>query len=118
MTDRPNQTVKARIELCGRIVNPPALRVTPAGTIVLSLMVDCGAQAGELMMPVVMTGESVRVIASRLKDGIEVEVQGSLRRLQTRSRMSATSLGVEVVANEITPIEETTSNSIGKLSNG
>jgi primosomal replication protein N len=99
-------------------VNPPALRVTPAGTTVLSLIVDCGAQPGELMIPVAMTGESVRVIASRLKDGIEVEVHGSLRRLQSRSRMSATSLGVEVVANDITLIEEATSNSIGKLSNG
>jgi len=99
-------------------VNPPVLRVTPAGTEVLSLIVDCGAQAGEMMMPVVMTGESVRVIASRLKDGIEVKVQGSLRRLQSRSRSGATSLGVEVVADDIATVEETTSKSIGKLSNG
>jgi len=82
------------------------LRVTPAGTAVLSLIVDCGAQVGELMMPVVMTGDSVRVIASRLKDGIEVKVQGSLRRLPSRSRAGATSLGVEVVANDITRVEE------------
>jgi primosomal replication protein N len=71
-------------------VNPPVLRVTPAGTAVLSLIVDCGAQVGELMMPVVMTGDSVRVIASRLKDGSEVKVQGSLRRLPSRSRTGAT----------------------------
>jgi primosomal replication protein N len=99
-------------------VNSPALRVTPAGTAVLSLIVDCGAQVGELMMPVVMTGESARAIASRLKDGIEVEVHGSMRRLQSRSGIGAASLGVEVVANDLKIVEETTSNSIGKLSNG
>jgi hypothetical protein len=42
-----------------------------------------------------------------------VKVQGSLRRLQSRSRSGATSLGVEVVADDITTVEETTSKSIG-----
>ena len=118
MTDRPNPKVKARIELCGRIVKRPALRVTPAGTSVLSLIVDCGAQAGELMMPVVMSGDSVRAIAPRLKDGVEVEVHGSLRQVPSRSRVGAATPGVEVVAHDIALVEETISNSIGKLSNG
>lgn len=99
-------------------MNRPALRVTPAGTAVLSLIVDCGAQVGELMMPVVMTGDSVRAIAVRLKDGVEVEVHGSLRQLPLRSRAGATTLGVEVVANHIALVGETISNSIGKLNDG
>jgi primosomal replication protein N len=99
-------------------VNPPALRVTPAGTAVLSLVVDCGTKPGELMMPVVMTGESVRAIASRLKNGVEVQIQGSLRPLQSRNRTGATGLGVEVVANDITVADGTISNFIRKSNNG
>jgi hypothetical protein len=41
-----------------------------------------------------------------------------MRRLQSRSGIGAASLGVEVVANDLKIVEETTSNSIGKLSNG
>ncbi len=99
-------------------MNPPSLRVTPAGTAVLSLVVDCGTNAGELMMPVVMTGESVRAIASRLKNGVEVQIRGSLRPMQSRSRTGTTSLGIEVVTNDITLADETNSNSIRKSNNG
>jgi primosomal replication protein N len=77
--------------------------MTPAGTTVLSLVVDCGTKAGELLMPVVMTGEPARALALRLKSGVEVQIHGSLRRLQSRSRNGTMSLGVEVVANEIKP---------------
>ena len=99
-------------------MNSPALRVTPAGTAVLSMVVDCGTKAGELMMPVVMTGESVRAIASRMKSGDAVQIQGSLRPLHSRSRTGTTSLGVEVVANDVTLADETISNSIRKSNNG
>jgi primosomal replication protein N len=103
-------------------VNQPALRVTPAGVAVLSLVVDCGTRAGALLIPVVTTGEPARAIALRLKSGVEVQIQGSLRPLQSRSRTGTTSLGVEVVANDITIAHGTLSgnrsNSIRKSNNG
>ena len=80
----------------------PTLRVTPAGTAVLSLVVDCGAKAGELLMPVVMTGEAARAIAARLRQGVEVRAYGSLRQTHLRIRTGTASLDVEVVADEIT----------------
>jgi primosomal replication protein N len=92
--------------------------MTPAGTTVLSLVVDCGTKAGELLMPVVMTGEPARALALRLKSGVEVQIHGSLRPLQSRSRTGTTSLGVEVVANDIILVDGTISNSIRKSNNG
>jgi primosomal replication protein N len=94
--------VANRIELCGRLANPPSLRVTPAGTAVLSLVVDCGERAGELRMPVMMAGERVRELASRLSQGLAVRACGSLRPILARNRAGAASLGVEVIADEIT----------------
>ena len=118
MTIRPHRIVTARIELCGRLANPPALRVTPAGTAVLSLVVDCGANAGDLLMPVVWTGDEARAIASRLKNGIAVRIRGSLRATQSRMRSGTTGVGVEVVAGEIKLAEEALSDSIRKTNNG
>ena len=92
--------------------------MTPAGTTVLSLVVDCGTKAGELLMPVVMTGEPARALALRLKSGVEVQIHGSLRPLQSRSRTGTTSLGIEVVANNITIANGTVSNTIRKSNNG
>jgi hypothetical protein len=94
------------------------VRVTPAGTAVLSLVVDCGAKAGDLLMPVVMTGDEARAIASRLKNGIVVRIRGSLRATQSRMRSVMTGLGVEVVAEEIKLADEALSASIGKNNNG
>ena len=88
-----------RIELCGRLANPPALRVTPAGTAVLSLVVDCGDQAGALRMPIVMAGEPARALAPRLTAGLIVRATGALRASPPRTRSG---LGVEVIADTIT----------------
>jgi len=99
MTPQSNRLVAATIELCGRIANLSPLRVTPAGTPVLKLSVECGAKVGELLMPVVMTGETARTVTAQLSAGIEVRVHGSL---QQAHRNGLTSLGVEVVADEIT----------------
>ena len=101
MTPRPNRKVANRIELCGRLANPPSLRVTPAGTAVLNLVVDCGEKTGELRMPVVMAGESARTLAPRLSQGLMVRASGSLRPIHSRSRAGAASPGVEVIADEI-----------------
>jgi primosomal replication protein N len=97
--------VANRIELCGRLANPPSLRVTPAGTAVLSLVVDCGEKAGELQMPVVMTGEPARALAARLRQGLAVCACGSLRPTHARDRMGAARFGLEVLADEITLAE-------------
>jgi primosomal replication protein N len=87
--------------LCGRLANPPSLRVTPAGTAVLSLVVDCGDKAGELRMPVVMAGEPARELAPQLSQGLAVRACGSLRPIHVRNRAGAASPGVEVIADEI-----------------
>ncbi len=47
-----------RIELEGRLLGKPEIRVTPAGTPVLRFTVDCGAPGEELRLGIVMTGES------------------------------------------------------------
>lgn len=91
-----------RIELSGRLANPPMLRVTPAGTAVLSLVVDCGDQAGALRMPIVMAGEPARDLAPRLSAGLAVRASGALRATPARSRAGAAGLGVEVIADAIT----------------
>jgi hypothetical protein len=59
--------VANRIELLGRLINPPELRTTPAGTPFLRLLVDCGAADGELVLSVVMAGGGARGGAARLK---------------------------------------------------
>ena len=97
-----------RIEVSGRIAHAPTLRVTPAGTAVLSIVVDAGEKPGELLMPVLMTGESARTIAIRLKAGAEVRVAGALRATRSRVRAAAPSAGiaeVEVIAEEITLVD-------------
>jgi primosomal replication protein N len=88
--------------VCGRLTHPPSLRVTPAGTAVLSLVVDCGEKAGELLMPVVMAGAPARALAARLSQGLAVRACGSLRPLHARNRAGAVRPGVEVIADEIT----------------
>jgi primosomal replication protein N len=105
MTARPNRTVTARIEVCGRLASLPALRVTPAGSAVLSVVIDCGSRVGELLLPVVMTGEAARAIGLQLKQGVEVRAHGSLRSTLSRIRSGPPKpgvLGVEVLADEIT----------------
>ena len=47
-----------RIELEGRLLDQPEVRITPAGTPVLRFTVECGAPGEELRLGIVMTGES------------------------------------------------------------
>ena len=88
----------ARIELGGVLIAVPELRVTPAGTPILRLMVDCSDAPGELVLSVMMTGESVRAIATRLGIGSRVRVSGALRALRGRRAQA-----FEVVADQIVP---------------
>ena len=80
--------------------------MTPAGTAVLSLVVDCGEKAGQLQMPVVMAGEPARALAGRLGQGLAVRACGSLRLIHARSRIGAAHPGVEVLADKITLADE------------
>jgi primosomal replication protein N len=100
--------VATRIEVSGRIANSPTLRVTPAGTAVLSMVVDAGEKPGDLLMPVLMTGEPARAIGVRLKAGVEVRVAGALRATRSHGRLAAQAgsvAGVEVIADEITLVD-------------
>ena len=87
-----------QIELQGRLTRAPELRVTPAGTPVMSCIVECAQAPEKLSLAVVMTGAAVRAIAARLGRGIEVTVVGRLRASAARIPGSA---GVEVIATRI-----------------
>jgi hypothetical protein len=92
--------VTTRIELNGRLVRNPDLRVTPAGTYVLRLEVDCGEPEGQLVLGVVMTGMAVRELSRQLRKGERICATGALRALPAGVR-SAGRLGIEIVASAI-----------------
>jgi primosomal replication protein N len=88
-----------RIELSGRLLAEPELRITPAGTPVLRLVVECGGDAAQkLALAVLMAGEQGRGVSAGLRRGAAVEVSGRLRLAAARG---ATGAGVEVVADRI-----------------
>ncbi len=87
-----------RIELSGRLVAEPELRVTPAGTPILQITVECGEASEPLALAVVMAGEEGRVAQAGLRRGSEVEVTGKLRTIAARGPGRS---GFEVVATKI-----------------
>jgi primosomal replication protein N len=115
MMPRPNRKVANRIELCGRLATTPSLRVTPAGTPVLSLVVVCGDKAEELRISVVIAGESARELAPRLRQGLAVRARGSLRSTHARKGAGLASLGVEVIADEIALADASNLNEFERL---
>jgi single-stranded DNA-binding protein len=92
--------VTTRIEVNGRLVRNPELRVTPAGTHALRLEVDCGEPQGPLVLGLVMTGSAAADLATQLRKGEQIRAAGSLRALPFGARQAGR-LGVEVVANQI-----------------
>src|SRR5690348_5667914 len=90
-----------RIELWGRILGAPELRVTPAGTPILRIVVDCGDAAGDLAMTVFMTGESAQRARASLKAGSQVKVAGSLKAARRRAKSGLLETGYEVMAASI-----------------
>lgn len=86
-----------RIELVGRVIAPPEVRTTPAGTPVIRMEVDCGAGREVLRLGVVMAGEDVRELGLRIGAGVTVKITGALRAGRGQSLAS----GVEVLASEI-----------------
>jgi primosomal replication protein N len=86
-----------RIELEGRLLDQPELRISPAGTPVLRFTVECGAPGEELRLGIVMTGESVLAAKPLLERGRQVKVIGRMRALKTLRKDSA----FEVVAASV-----------------
>ncbi len=86
-----------RIELQGRLLDQPELRITPAGTPVLRFTVECGTPGEELRLGIVMTGESVLAAKSLLEPGRQVKVIGRMRALKTLRKDAA----FEVVAASV-----------------
>jgi primosomal replication protein N len=84
--------------LSGRLLAEPELRITPAGTPVLRLVVECGDAAEKLALAVLMAGEQGRAVSAGLRRGAAVEVSGRLRPAATGG---VTRAGVEVVADRI-----------------
>jgi primosomal replication protein N len=93
--------VSNRIELEGRVLAAPEFRVTPAGTPLLRLRVDCGERPGELVMPVIIAGDDARSLAEELRVGSTIRLTGALRVLGGGSaRISAVSM-LEVAAQHV-----------------
>jgi single-stranded DNA-binding protein len=91
-----------RIELEGRLLGKPEVRITPAGTPVLRFTVDCGAAGEELRLGIVMTGEAALAAKAKqlLEPGRQVRVTGRMRALRAGSRASRSD-ALEVVAASI-----------------
>jgi len=87
-----------RIELEGRLLLPPEVRVTPAGTPVVRFIVECGAPGEELRLGIVMTGEPAIAAKPLLEPGLQVRVIGRMRALKGSLKTDA---GYEVVAASI-----------------
>ena len=90
-----------RIELEGRLLGQPEIRVSPAGTPVLRFTVDCGAPGEELRLGVVMTGESATAAKPLLERGREIRVVGRMRALKAGLKMARTETAFEVVATSV-----------------
>ena len=91
-----------RIELEGRLLDQPEVRITPAGTPVLRFTVECGAPGEELRLGILMTGEAVIAAKQLLEPGRQIKVIGRMRALKG----SLKTVGAfEVVAESIEQIE-------------
>jgi hypothetical protein len=80
--------------------------MTPAGTPVLRLLVDCGVRTGELLLAVVMIGEDARGLAARLAADGKIRARGVLHPMRGRARAGLAGAGVELLADEIEPAQE------------
>lgn len=89
-----------RIELDGRVITQPELRITPAGNPILRLRVDCGERIGELVMPVVMAGGEARLLVEQLKVGSAIHLTGSLR-VQSGRSVRGANIAIEIAAHTI-----------------
>lgn len=94
-----------RIDLDGRLVSRPEVRVTPAGTPVLRITVECGVPGEELRLGVVMIGSPVLAIRALLEPGRPVRVSGHLRVLKMGGNLARPEDAFEVVADLVEPAD-------------
>lgn len=87
-----------RIEIDGRLLGQPEVRITPAGMPVLHFTVESGAPGEELRLGIVMTGEPALAAKQLLEPGREVKVIGRIRALKSNLK---TVPALEVVATSI-----------------
>ena len=95
-----SRTVSNKIELEGRVITQPELRVMPSGNPLLRLRVDCGERAGELEMAIVMVGGEARMLAEQLRVGSVIRLAGTLR-VQGGRPMGGASAAIEIAAHSI-----------------
>jgi primosomal replication protein N len=95
-----------RIELEGRLLDQPEVRLTPAGTPVLRFNVECGASGEELRLRIVMTGEPALAAKELLETGRQIKVIGRMRALRAGLKSSRSDAGFEVVAASIERSED------------
>ena len=88
-----------RVELWGRLAAEPELRVSPAGTAVLRILVDCGEPPGQLRIGAVMTGPESMEVARRLRRERPVRVKGRLRKIGAGEKV----FEIEVIATSVEP---------------
>jgi primosomal replication protein N len=91
-----------RIELEGRLLDQPEVRITPAGTPVLRFAVECGAPGEELRLGILMTGESAIAAKQLLEPGRQVKVIGRMRALKGSLKTVG---ALEVVAESIEQVK-------------
>ncbi len=86
------------------MVGGPEVRVTPRGTVVMRLIVDCASRPGEkLAFSVVMAGDEARLLGGELRPHDEVTVTGSLRAVVRRTPSGLPENLFEVIAEAIEP---------------
>ena len=95
-----------RVELCGRLIKAPEVRVTPAGAPILRLVVDCGERDSKFVMEVVMSGDSVHELARHLSAATAVRATGVLRQVRGRPLSGVMQQRIEVLADCVTVAEE------------
>jgi primosomal replication protein N len=93
-----------QIELEGRLLDQPEVRITPAGTPVLRFTVECGAPGEELRLGILMTGEAAIAAKQLLEPGrqVQVKVIGRMRALKGSLKTVG---ALEVVAESIEQVK-------------
>lgn len=90
-----------KIEVWGRLIGDPEIRITPAGTAVLRTRMEFEQQSGDEALAIVMTGGSVEDTHASLKAGANVRVNGSLKSVRRRLKSGLFETGYEVIADSI-----------------
>jgi single-stranded DNA-binding protein len=89
-----------RIEIWGRLMGEPELRITPAGSAILRFPMEFGEQSNH-PLAVIMSGDAARASHPSLKTGVGVRVNGSLKTVRRRLKSGLFETGYEVIAESI-----------------